>query len=91
MAGECGDVTPLAEVESVVGDLTKAHERLGRQATAPFDELVREMVAGDLLEARREALLKRDGFAGIDCPSGWAPEPLRFALRQCWEHRLQTA
>jgi GDPmannose 4,6-dehydratase len=51
------------EVESLVGDPTKARERLGWQATIPFDELVREMVADDLVAARRDDLLSAQGFA----------------------------
>jgi GDPmannose 4,6-dehydratase len=50
------------EVESLVGDASKARERLGWQATTSLDELVREMVADDLVDARRDELLTRRGF-----------------------------
>ena len=50
------------EVESLVGDASKARERLGWQATIPFEELVREMVADDLIEARRDELCRTQGF-----------------------------
>jgi GDPmannose 4,6-dehydratase len=51
------------EVASLVGDASKARERLGWQATIPFGDLVREMVADDLVEARRDELCRAQGFA----------------------------
>jgi len=51
------------EVESLIGDPTKARERLGWRATVSFDELAHEMVAADLADARADALLKQRGFA----------------------------
>ena len=50
------------EVESLLGDATKARERLGWQALVGFAELVTEMVHDDLAEARRDELLTRRGF-----------------------------
>ncbi len=50
------------EVESLVGDSTKARERFGWQATTSFEELVAEMVADDLVDARRDDLLNARGF-----------------------------
>jgi GDPmannose 4,6-dehydratase len=50
------------EVESLIGDATKARERLGWSPTVGFRELVIEMVHDDLAEARRDDLLKRRGF-----------------------------
>ena len=50
------------EVESLVGDPTKARERLGWQATTSFEELVRDMVADDLVDARRDDLCRTQGF-----------------------------
>jgi GDPmannose 4,6-dehydratase len=44
------------EVETLLGDPTKAHEKLGWKPRTSFDELVQEMADADLLEARREAL-----------------------------------
>ncbi len=43
------------EVDALVGDATKAREKLGWKPTISFHELVREMVASDLAAARREA------------------------------------
>ncbi|MHC1725851.1 MAG: GDP-mannose 4,6-dehydratase [Syntrophobacteraceae bacterium] len=50
------------EVESLLGDPTKAREKLGWHPIVTFDELVREMVTHDLEEAAREAVCKRNGF-----------------------------
>jgi GDPmannose 4,6-dehydratase len=41
-----------AEVDQLLGDATKARTRLGWRPRVGFDELVREMVAADLAEAR---------------------------------------
>jgi len=50
------------EVESLLGDPTKARERLGWSPTVGFGDLVREMVADDLGRARRDELNLRRGF-----------------------------
>ena len=51
-----------AEVESLLGDPTKAREQLGWTPTTTLDELVAEMVAADREDARKEALLRLKGF-----------------------------
>lgn len=51
-----------AEVDTLLGDPTKAREKLGWTPTTTLEELVAEMVKEDLQEARKEALLKREGF-----------------------------
>ncbi len=51
-----------AEVDTLLGDPTKAREKLGWTPTTTLEELVEEMVDTDLDEARKEALLKREGF-----------------------------
>lgn len=51
-----------AEVETLLGDPTKAHEKLGWQPTTTLDDMVKEMVAHDLDKARQQALLKASGF-----------------------------
>lgn len=43
-----------AEVETLLGDATKAREKLGWQPKISFDELVREMVQTDMLVAESE-------------------------------------
>jgi GDPmannose 4,6-dehydratase len=51
-----------AEVETLLGDPTKAHEKLGWSPTTTLEELVAEMVAGDQEGARKEAILRLKGF-----------------------------
>ncbi len=50
------------EVETLLGDATKARTRLGWQPEVSFEELVREMVETDLDGARRVAHLRERGF-----------------------------
>ena len=50
------------EVDSLLGDPTKAQRQLGWKATTSFEALVREMVQADLGNARREALIGNAGF-----------------------------
>jgi GDPmannose 4,6-dehydratase len=52
-----------AEVETLLGDPSKAKEKLGWVPRTSLHELVAEMVAFDLDQARRHALLSREGFA----------------------------
>ena len=54
--------TRPTEVETLLGDPTKAKERLGWSPKTSFDQLVAEMVDADLESARREALARREGF-----------------------------
>ena len=51
-----------AEVESLLGDATKAREKLGWVPEITVRELCAEMVAADLEHACRHALLKRHGY-----------------------------
>jgi GDPmannose 4,6-dehydratase len=50
------------EVDSLLGDASKARARLGWQAEIPFERLVQEMIESDLEIARRDALVAREGF-----------------------------
>nr|PZN61086.1 MAG: GDP-mannose 4,6-dehydratase [Pseudomonadota bacterium] len=50
------------EVDTLLGDATKARTRLGWQPECTFADLVREMVATDLEIARRDAVVMREGF-----------------------------
>ena len=51
-----------AEVETLLGDASKAKRELGWSPQTSFDELVSEMVASDLKAAERDALVRRHGF-----------------------------
>ncbi len=52
-----------AEVETLLGDPSKAKAELGWIPEITLDEMVEEMVAHDLEKARQHALLKRHGYA----------------------------
>jgi GDPmannose 4,6-dehydratase len=54
------------EVETLLGDPTKARERLGWTPTTPFSDLVAEMMREDLKGARRDDLVKQHGYAAYD-------------------------
>ena len=50
------------EVETLLGDATKAREKLGWTAEVTFPELVAEMVESDLEWAKRDALVAKEGY-----------------------------
>ena len=50
------------EVDTLLGDPTKAREKLGWTAEVAFADLVAEMVASDLEVAKRDALVAKEGF-----------------------------
>ena len=52
-----------SEVETLLGDATKAKEKLGWTPKISFEELVGEMVREDLKIAKRDELVKRHGYA----------------------------
>ena len=54
------------EVEALLGDASKARERLGWAPRTCFAELVREMVREDLAAAERDELVRRHGFRTND-------------------------
>jgi len=54
------------EVESLLGDPTKAREKLGWTPKTSFRELVSEMVCEDLRSAERDELVKKHGFSAYD-------------------------
>jgi GDPmannose 4,6-dehydratase len=49
-------------VESLLGDASKAREKLGWIPKISFDKLVEEMVLEDLKSAERDELVKRHGY-----------------------------
>jgi GDPmannose 4,6-dehydratase len=52
-----------SEVENLLGDPTKAKEKLGWTSKTTFHELVSEMVHEDLKSAERDELVKKNGYA----------------------------
>jgi len=50
------------EVETLLGDPSKAKRELGWTPRTSFDELVREMVDADFKAAQRDALVRKHGF-----------------------------
>jgi GDPmannose 4,6-dehydratase len=54
------------EVESLLGDPSKAKQELGWEPRISFDELVQEMVLTDLEMAKRDALVKKHGFQSFN-------------------------
>ncbi len=55
-----------AEVETLLGDATRARERLGWRPRTDFAALVREMAQEDLRSAERDELVRRHGFRSPD-------------------------
>jgi GDPmannose 4,6-dehydratase len=50
------------EVETLLGDPTKARQKLGWTADVGFAELVAEMVESDLASAKRDAMVAQQGY-----------------------------
>jgi len=54
------------EVETLLGDPTKAKEKLGWTPKITFEEMVQEMIENDLALAKRDSLVKEHGFTAYD-------------------------
>ena len=54
------------EVETLLGDASKAKTKLGWTPQTSFGELVREMVQADLSAAQRDELIKSHGYKAMD-------------------------
>jgi len=54
------------EVETLLGDPSKAKTKLGWTPKITFDELVAEMVREDLKSAERDELVKKHGYKTMD-------------------------
>lgn len=50
------------EVETLLGDASRAHAKLGWAPATPFSGLVSEMVSEDFAQARRDSLCLHAGF-----------------------------
>jgi len=51
-----------AEVDLLLGDFSKAREKLGWEPTFTFDQMVTMMIQEDIKEAQRDQLCKAEGF-----------------------------
>ncbi|MDP1693759.1 MAG: GDP-mannose 4,6-dehydratase, partial [Burkholderiaceae bacterium] len=54
------------EVETLLGDPSKAKQKLGWTPTTTLAELVREMVESDYVAAKRDSLVKQAGYQAFD-------------------------
>jgi GDPmannose 4,6-dehydratase len=54
------------EVETLLGDPSKAKEKLGWTPKITFEQLVKEMVEADYMAARKDSLVKLAGFQAFD-------------------------
>ncbi|HLX22425.1 MAG TPA: GDP-mannose 4,6-dehydratase [Usitatibacter sp.] len=54
------------EVETLLGDPSKARKQLGWVAKTSFGKLVKEMAVSDLEEARRDVLIAEHGYAALN-------------------------
>ena len=71
-----------AEVQTLLGDPTRAKEKLGWTPTTTLEELVGEMVAADKEEAAKEALLRRKGFNVVGSMENPPINPLAASTAQ---------
>lgn len=53
------------EVETLLGDATKAHQKLGWKPKITFDELVSEMAKADMIEAEFDLQVKKSGHKAL--------------------------
>lgn len=54
------------EVETLLGDASKAKRKLGWEPKTSFEELVKEMVLKDLQAAEKDELIRKHGFETLD-------------------------
>ena len=54
------------EVETLLGDPSKAKQKLGWTPKTTFNQLVAEMVREDLKTAERDELMKNHGYKPLD-------------------------
>ena len=54
------------EVETLLGDPSKAKLKLGWTPTTTFEDLVKEMVIADFNSARKDSLVRMAGFKSFD-------------------------
>jgi GDPmannose 4,6-dehydratase len=54
------------EVETLLGDPSKAKAKLGWEPKISFNQLVAEMIQEDLKSAERDELIKKHGYQAMD-------------------------
>ena len=54
------------EVETLLGDASKARKKLGWEPKISFEDLVKEMIQADLQLAKKDQLSRQHGFATMD-------------------------
>jgi GDPmannose 4,6-dehydratase len=54
------------EVETLLGDPSKAKEKLGWTPKTDFKELVKEMIMADLKDAERDELIQHEGYTALN-------------------------
>jgi len=54
------------EVETLLGDPSKAKQKLGWVPRIEFKDLVKEMIVADLKDAERDELIQREGYAALN-------------------------
>ncbi len=77
------------EVDSLLGDASKARAKLGWTPRIRFAELVAEMMREDLKAAERDALVKKHGFAALRLTTSNradAPQPAQDLRRRPSRH-----
>tara|TARA_B110000238_G_C16070498_1_gene414674 strand:- start:1065 stop:1265 length:201 start_codon:yes stop_codon:yes gene_type:complete len=55
-----------AEVETLLGDASKAKNKLGWTPEITFGELVSEMMSEDMKSANRDLLISNQGYQALD-------------------------
>jgi GDPmannose 4,6-dehydratase len=53
-------------VEALLGDASKARNKLGWTPRTSFQQLIREMIQGDYASASRDSLVRSAGFQTYD-------------------------
>jgi GDPmannose 4,6-dehydratase len=54
------------EVETLLGDASKAHKKLGWSPRTSFADLVAEMMRSDLEDAKKDELCRNEGFSVLN-------------------------
>ncbi len=55
-----------AEVETLLGDPSKAKQKLGWEPKITFEDMVHEMMEHDLTSAKRDSLVREHGYDAFD-------------------------